>query len=158
MSCELPFSWGHCAQPGNECGGGEYNDVYLMSSRIEAGCKPFSGLSSALPPPQNSHRSQTPQVPRSPQRGRGWGGDPPFTATCLWGLEQEGWRDDCPGHAAFFPSSSLSRASALPAVVFLLHLPRGQSSCWLEASIAYSKTKTEEKQEQDTKDPFLVVP
>ena len=75
-----------------------------------------------------------------------------------WGLEQEGWRDDWPGDPTFFPSPSLSRASALRVVVFLLQLPQGWSSCSLEASIAYSKTKTAEKQEQDTKDPFLVCP
>ena len=114
-----------------------------------------------MPSAQHSHPHKTAtgqSVPWSPQGGRGWGWDPPFTATCLWGLEQEGWRDDWPGHPTFFPSSSLSQASALPVVVFLLHLPQAWSSCWLEASIAYSKTKTDEKQEQDTKDPFLVCP
>ena len=122
-----------------------------MSSRIGADCKPLNALSSAFPTPQNSRRSVSHGVPREEEAGEGT-----FTATRLWGLEQEGWRDDWPGHPTFFPSLLLSQASAVPVVVFLLHLPQGWSSCWLEASISYFKTKTDEKQEQDTKDPFLV--
>lgn len=88
VNCLSPGATGYYQAVSRE--GGGYSCVYPMSSRVEADCERSGGLSAALPPPKTPTGQS---VPGSPQggRGRGWGGDSPFTAARLGGLGQERW-------------------------------------------------------------------